>query len=188
MTNKEFDAIWPDLQSGIYAYIYSAIKSRERAEDLLHDVYVKAHIAISSLRDNSKIMRWLLKITKNRLINYWRDNSRTVIMDSETIDNIISKYEALPPDDTADSITTKVVVEYFFRSLPNDFQQILYLHLFLGVKISEIAKVSGKDYAALRKRVYRAKKVLARAFADEDNVNTTFFPNDSSVELRMNNE
>ena len=72
-----------DLTGGaIYAYALSITKNAYDAEDVTHDVYVKAYENAHSYASQGKPMAWLMTIAKN--LCYTRFRKQIVIMHSMT--------------------------------------------------------------------------------------------------------
>ena len=47
-------------------------------EDILQDVFIKIHLKIDTLKDESKIKPWLYQITRNRIMDYYRQNKSVI--------------------------------------------------------------------------------------------------------------
>lgn len=63
----------------IYLYLYSICKSRETAEDLMQDVFLKAFL---SLETSGEFLRpWLYKVARNTCLNHMRRAKREIPME-----------------------------------------------------------------------------------------------------------
>ena len=65
--------------SEIYLYLYSLCKSRELAEDLMQDVFLKALLSLSNSHTN--IRAWLYKVARNTCLNELRKRNRESELD-----------------------------------------------------------------------------------------------------------
>jgi RNA polymerase sigma factor (sigma-70 family) len=74
----------PDPLSDIYLrmhgqirrFVASRIPDPEQAEDLVHDVFLQVHDRIGSLRNSEKLDAWIYQITRNRIADHYRRQSR----------------------------------------------------------------------------------------------------------------
>ena len=67
--------------SEIYLYLYSLCKSRELAEDLMQDVFLKALLSLSDSHTN--IRAWLYKVARNTCLNELRKRNRETELDEQ---------------------------------------------------------------------------------------------------------
>lgn len=63
----------------IYLYLYSLCKSRETAEDLMQEVFLKALLSLPDQNEN--LRAWLYKVARNACFNELRNRKREVEMD-----------------------------------------------------------------------------------------------------------
>ena len=69
----------------VFSYIYLMVKNRDVAEDLFQDVFVKIIRTLKSGKYNEegKFLPWLMRITHNLVIDYFRNNKRLMICDHQ---------------------------------------------------------------------------------------------------------
>ena len=58
----------------IYLYLYSLCKSRETAEDLMQEVFLKALLSLPDQNEN--LRAWLYKVARNSCFNELRNRKR----------------------------------------------------------------------------------------------------------------
>src|SRR5690348_4817217 len=78
-----FGRIYDALAKPLYNFIFSKIRHREVAEDLLQTVFVKAWQNLGSYRPKpeAKFSTWLYQIANYTLIDYWRTKKPTIELD-----------------------------------------------------------------------------------------------------------
>lgn len=138
---------------------------RDRAEDLLQDVMVKAMTKFSALRDNNSFRPWLYRI----LISTFRDSvrqpwwQRRVSMTPEMeVEHAVTN--------PVNELNARLWLDRAFKAVSTDDQVIVTLHELEQWSIVELAQLYGKSESAVKVRLHRArqkmKKRLKRFIAD----------------------
>ena len=127
--------------SEIYLYLYSLCKSRELAEDLMQDVFLKALLSLSDSHTN--IRAWLYKVARNTCLNELRKRNRETELDEQL------------------AVSDKTIFGNVIQNEQPDRQrEILELFYFSEMSIKEIAAVLSLTSENVRVLAYRAKKQL----------------------------
>ncbi|GAA0415543.1 MAG: sigma-70 family RNA polymerase sigma factor [Bacillota bacterium] len=71
----------------VYRYLFSLCKDKELAEDLTHDTFMKAYIALDRSPPKS-FKAWLFKIAYHLFIDYMRHSKRIVYQEPEFFSKI----------------------------------------------------------------------------------------------------
>ena len=66
----------------LYLYLYSLCGDRHLAEDLLHETFLKALLALPDGHANMRA--WLYMVARNLFYNQWKKNSREILMERIT--------------------------------------------------------------------------------------------------------
>src|SRR5262245_57862166 len=69
---ESLDQIWRDYHNGLLSFIRRRVGAVDLAEDILQDVFVKAHSRLDTLADADRIQGWLYQIARNTIIDYHR--------------------------------------------------------------------------------------------------------------------
>ncbi|MGM8215259.1 RNA polymerase sigma factor [Bacillaceae bacterium W0354] len=56
----------------IYNYILLQVGKEDLAEDLTHDVFIRANNSLKKFRNDSNYDTWLITIARNLVYDYWR--------------------------------------------------------------------------------------------------------------------
>lgn len=138
--------------SEIYLYLYSLCKSRELAEDLMQEVFLKALLSLSDGHTN--IRAWLYKVARNTCLNELRKRNRETELDEE--------LPALDETALGEMIRSeeKQLLYQAMMKLPGRQREILELFYFADMSVKEIAAVLGLTAENVRVLPYRAKKQL----------------------------
>ncbi len=76
-----FDYIYENTYKPLYFNILYYVKDKMYAEDILHDVYLKAIASLSSYSPDTNFVAWLCKIGKNLALNFIERRKREVLTD-----------------------------------------------------------------------------------------------------------
>ena len=85
-----FGELYTSHVTKIYRYVYYRVYSRERAEDITQEVFLKAWKAIGSCKGKEKTFSsWLYRIARNHLINTLRSMKRFASIEKENFGDIV---------------------------------------------------------------------------------------------------
>ena len=145
--NGEIDAfacVYHELKQPVYTISYRITQSKETAEDITHDVFVKL---FSSPPDASvkNIRAWIFQMARNLSIDALRKKSRMAEQDKEIC--IVDSY---------DRIHLRMDMETALRKLPCDEREILTLHLNADLNFKEISKIVNLSLPATYRKYRKA--------------------------------
>lgn len=147
----------------IYLYLYSLCRSRETAEDLMQEVFLKALLSLPDQNEN--LRAWLYKVARNACFNELRNRKKE--LQSEHIEEIsVSAKEGLQEsssDNLVDDLIRSEQRRFLYEAmmeLPDRQREILELFYFSELSIKEIAEVMRLTSQNVRVLAHRAKKQL----------------------------
>jgi RNA polymerase sigma factor (sigma-70 family) len=132
--------------------------SREDAEDLLHDGFVKVFDKIGSFKAESSLETWMSRVFVNEAISRIRKN-KTRGGDWLTLDE--SHYNSA--DDEDDEVEADLNVEEVMdavQRLPDKYRLIINLYAIEGKTHREIAELLGIVPGASKSQLSRARAML----------------------------
>lgn len=161
---QDFEAWFREHQSAVYRYVRFRVATRETAEDVTSEVFMKALRSLHRYDPNRAMPRtWLLRIARNAVTDHLRSLKRRGSL-HVSLDRI--------PDLVADvpSQEERVVREERIQRLLNGSQtlrkadqEILSLRYGAGLDNGEIAEHLGISNNAVAVRLHRALKRLKAA-------------------------
>jgi RNA polymerase sigma-70 factor (ECF subfamily) len=143
----------------ILRYIYLRVDEHELAQDLTQEVFIKVihGIVRFEYRDEKSFLGWLYTIASNVLSSHQRRRRlRSTSFDLQ--DNLIDQRS----QDTARTITDRVVLQQAMGQLTKDQQQVLALRFFADMTNSEIAGLLRRTEGAIKALQHRALQSLQR--------------------------
>lgn len=149
-------------QEKFYRLAFAYVKNRDDALDIVHDAIVKALQKQHSLRKPEYLRTWFYRILVNESISFLRKNRRLIYFD-ELKDEM--PEEEAPPDRT-EYIDLYDAIE----KLPLRLRTVVMLRYFEGMKLSEIAEITGCSLSTTKSRLYRALELLKIDLEESGNV------------------
>jgi RNA polymerase sigma-70 factor (ECF subfamily) len=76
-----FSIIYNETKHAVYALILSITKNRSSAEDIMQEVYLTVVEKINYYKMGSNFLTWILTISRNKAIDYYRRNKKETLID-----------------------------------------------------------------------------------------------------------
>lgn len=143
--------------SKVYRFVYYRVNSKEDAEDITSEVFVKMVEAIE--KQNVSFQAWLFKIASNLVIDYYRRREIQVVSLTEDLVKQREGIEARLEDNLTQKELKKAISE-----LSDDQQQMITLKFINGFSNEEISQIMNKSKEAIRALQFRALKNLRNIF------------------------
>jgi RNA polymerase sigma-70 factor (ECF subfamily) len=149
----EIAKLYEEFSTPLKAFIQKRVSDPAVAEDLLHDVFLKIHNQMDSLKQKEKLAPWIYRVTQNSIIDFYRKRKEFVPAE----DDFIASEKGLLTD-AAERLSP--TLKRLSEQLPPVYKEALFLADFEGVKQTEIASRLGLSVSATKSRVQRARKML----------------------------
>ena len=141
----------PKMLSVCYRYS----KSREDAEDMLQEGFIKVFTQIHKFENRGSLEGWILRIIVHTCINHLKKNKKF----NEHIDLAYAGDILIKEDNIPAIIQAKQVVESI-RSLPLGYRTVLNLYAIEGYSHKEIGFMLEIEESTSRSQYTRAKNML----------------------------
>ena len=145
-------------QKELYLYLYSLCGDRHLAEDLLHETFLKALLALPDGHTNMRA--WLYMVARNLFYNQQKKKSREILMEEQ---------DYLSEQKTDEDMLEKILEEenrrrlyQAVRRLEIKKREIIQMQYFGEMSQKEIAAVLHITPENVRVLAYRAKKELKK--------------------------
>jgi len=148
-------------QSYIFTLAFRLMQSREDAEEVAQDVFVKAYRSLADFKGGSKFSTWLYTIAHNTVITYLRKKKQKILaIDDEStfmqLENQESDFKANQVEDKS----RKDMVHRAIEMLSPDDAQIITLFYKGDQSLDEIASIIGIETNTVKVRLFRARQKL----------------------------
>ena len=149
------------LEPRIFRMIFYRTRSRQDAEDICQDVFLKAYRSMKKLKEPERFESWLFRIAVNRVNDHHRRHKFRALFSA--LDDRDREEPADPPTrrDTAimDAIVRKEFwtrVQDMLRQLSKMEQEVFLLRFLDDLGIREIADILQKSESTVKTHLYRA--------------------------------
>ncbi len=159
----------------IYRFVFFKVKSKEEAEDLTSEIFLKAwhYIQDNSVKDYKTLKALFYKIARTTVIDYYRkkinEHERSlqiVLEDQEKQFDIEDKQQ-----DVNHKIETEIEmsrIEKKMLELKDEYREVIVLRYIEELSIGEIAKILDKSKGNVRVLIHRALKALKKLLKEEN--------------------
>lgn len=131
----------------IYNFIYSKVFDRDTAEDIFQETFIKV---IKTLKrgvysEEGKFLPWVMRISHNLVIDFFRKNNRIPIFDNKDEFDIFQLIGDGNPTAEHKMIEEQVVqdLQKLIIELPDDQKDVLTMRLYKDMSFKEIAESTG---------------------------------------------
>ncbi len=145
-------------QNFVFTITLRYIKSREDAEEVAQDVFVKAYRALKDFKGQSKFSTWLYTVTTTTCITFLRKKK----IDVQSLDNekVFASADNIDGGLKANQVEQKSrmqMVNEAIRMLSPDDAQVITLFYKGEQTLEEIAQVLGKEVNTVKVQLHRAR-------------------------------
>ncbi|HTV20343.1 MAG TPA: RNA polymerase sigma factor [Polyangiaceae bacterium] len=166
---EAFDRVYEAERSAIYGFLLRLSRDRSVAADLFQNVWLKLAQNAAQLREDSNLRAWLLTVARREFLSFRRaqalDVSRLLLL------GLASHDVADGPDDDS-SRTLALALD---RLVEAD-RELLLLSALGDLDSDALAQTLGISGEALRQRLTRARRRLAQALDDLEQVPAATLP------------
>jgi RNA polymerase sigma-70 factor (ECF subfamily) len=157
--NAALETIWNDVASKLRGYVRTRVRDHATAEDILQDVFLKAHTRIGQLQSPEKLEGWLFLIARNAVIDHYR-KSKSV----EQLPSDLAATSDEPEFECAEEL--RAAFRGMIEQLPAPYGEALVLTEFKGLTQKELAEHLGISLSGAKSRVQRGREKLKEALLD----------------------
>lgn len=161
MDEQLFEELYEKYANDVLRVSYFYLGDRQQAEDVTQDVFVRLLTNTPELVPG-KEKAWLLKVALNRCRDLWRAAwVKRVVLGSPAM-------ELTPaPDQLDDRLERQELLQAIHR-LPTDFKDVILLHYYQGLGISEISEMLKVPEGTISSRLSRGRKKLEELLKESE--------------------
>lgn len=153
--------------AALFHTVYCMVGNHEDAEDVLQDVYMKAHANLHAFRGEAALSTWLYRIAMNAARAHLRARSRGLRPVTGLSAEELDALARFTPD--ADSVERRFEQQETGRALRKallnlapEFREVFVLHQVEGKSYRDIAEILGIALGTVESRMYRAREKLRK--------------------------
>ena len=167
---QAFEELVERYQRRLLNFVYRTIGDRERAEDLVQEVFIRVHRHLARFDQTKKFSTWIYTIASNLAKNELRNRSRNPLVLFQTIKkNWEADHRPLQfedpqnrPDDLYRKRHLRQLVDWSVAQLPEHHRVVFVLRELEGKTYEEIADITGCNLGTVKSRLNRARNRFAQ--------------------------
>jgi RNA polymerase sigma-70 factor (ECF subfamily) len=166
---RAFQELVDRYQTRLLNFIYRTIGDREKAEDLVQEVFIRVYRHLHRFDRSKKFSTWAYTIASNLAKNELRNRSRNPLVLFQTIkgnwddDDRPLQFEdtTARPDDLYRKRHLRELVAETVAKLPEHHRQVFVLRELEGKSYEEIAEITDCNLGTVKSRLNRARNAFA---------------------------
>ena len=158
---KAFDQLYARHRGPLYRYFIRQVKNPATANDLYQGAWEKIIRARDRYRPSSPFTMWMYAIAHNHLIDHFRSLRPAGVVETE----ILPDHNPGPDQGVIDGEESEQL-RAGISALPQEQRTALLLKLETGLKIGEIATVTGVSTETVKSRLRYAVNNLKRSLVE----------------------
>ncbi len=167
---RAFQELVSRYQTRLLNFIYRTISDREKAEDLVQEVFIRVYRHIGRFDRSKKFSTWIYTIASNLAKNELRNRSRNPLVLFQSIKKTAPGEEERPlqfedsanrPDDLYRKRHLRELVEESVAKLPAHHREVFVLRELEGKSYEEIAEITKTNLGTVKSRLNRARTSFA---------------------------
>lgn len=167
--DRSFDVLVERYQARLLNFVYRIVGDRERAEDLVQEVFIRVHRHLGRFDRSKKFSTWIYTIASNLGKNELRNRARNPLVLFTSITQGWDDEErplefedpSARPDDQFRKRHVKELVEESVAQLPKHHREVFVLREIEGRSYEEIAEITNCNLGTVKSRLNRARNSFA---------------------------
>ncbi|WP_230679828.1 RNA polymerase sigma factor SigZ [Pontibacter sp. 172403-2] len=147
-------------EAQLKGFVQKRIADKAEADDMLQQLYLKVYKNCEQLQNVQNVKAWLYQITRNAIIDFYRENSRR---SSIEVAGELPEEEAFPEQSRQE---VEALVAPLIALLPPEYAGPLRLSELEGISQKEIATRLGISYSGAKSRIQRGREKLKALFLE----------------------
>lgn len=143
-------------QDRLYNYLYRMTGSREDAQDLTQEAFVRAYRALPRFNLEAPFRPWLYKIATNLAINHLKGRKPSIVLE-EYVPSPPNEYS---PERQVEAAETQRLVSQAIAQLPEHYRSVVLLRHVEELSYEEIARTLDLPLGTAKVRLHRARAAL----------------------------
>jgi RNA polymerase sigma-70 factor (ECF subfamily) len=146
--NSAFDVLLERHKERLYNYIFFIVRSREVAEDLFQETFVKAIMTLRQGRyqPDGKFSAWITRIAHNLVIDQFRqERNENYVSNDESEVDLLNNATLVEGTIENRMVNEQVLadVRALIDELPDCQREVLYMRYYQDLSFKEIADLTG---------------------------------------------
>ncbi len=168
--DRQSYALLVDKYKGpIFNLAYRMTGSREDADDLTQETFIRAYQNLHRFDQSKKFFTWLYTIGVNLIRNHLKKNARDVSHHAAA-DSALEHQARGNGTGQSDGYANDRIIrlEQVIRNLPVDLREAIILKFINDLTFEEVAAITGDSVSAVKMRIYRGLEKIKQMMEATD--------------------
>ncbi|HEY7390827.1 MAG TPA: RNA polymerase sigma factor [Bryobacteraceae bacterium] len=154
------------LSPALYRFLSSQVSTRNEAEDLLQEAWLRIHKARHTYRPGEPVLPWIYAIARHVRVDGYRRRRRLTQREV--------RADVLPERAEQDHPASQLPdFETLMSYLPDNQREVVTLLKVEGLSLEEVARVTASTVGAVKQKAHRAYKRLREVLTQTATAGTT---------------
>lgn len=165
---RAFETLFERYRTLVYRFAYQMTMSRDDAEDIVQEAFVRAYQNLHRYRDEAKFTTWILRIVTNLCTDRARSTQRRTALEQQEASGALDWMTLGNPDDPVGNLEEdrrKGALKRALNALPAHHRMMIVLRDIEEREYPEIASALGCTIGGAKLRVLRARRALRERVA-----------------------
>ncbi|CAK4870508.1 unnamed protein product [Aphanomyces euteiches] len=149
----------------VWDYAFILTKRKEAADDLMQEVFLSAFQQIHSFRGDSSVKTWLLRITRNKSLNFLKS---AFIRKVTLVDRVFSKATVCSAEQELFNHIQVQEIWGIVMKLPIKYREIILLEAHYAYTEQEMSALLEIPVGTIKSRLHRARSKVEQALKEAD--------------------
>ena len=169
---EAFRGLVDRYQGRLLRLVSQIVRSREDAEDIVQESFVKAYLSLNSFRGQSSFYTWMYRIAFNMAIDFKRKVARrggeaAPLEDIEKKGALVDLPVTQSPSDAVYRKEQAHSIQKALEELTEEHRAVIVLREIDGLSYDDIARVTGVTVGTVMSRLHYARKRLQKTLQPE---------------------
>mgnify|MGYP000409085935 CR=1 FL=1 len=146
--------LWKIYHNQLLGFISSKVNDKETAKDILHEVFIKIHTNLQTVKEPVRLRSWIYQITRNTIIDYYRSKKG-----NEQIPLWVEEDEKLNVDEEIQE-ELSLCLGYLISKLPKKYKTAIQISEIEGKTQQDLANYEKITLSGAKSRVQRGRDIL----------------------------
>lgn len=142
---------WTEHKTRLHGYVAKRVRDRAAVDDILQDVFLKAHTSLHTVKSQGSVTAWLYRIAANTIADHYRGQRPSEDLSDELAAPVPE------PDYIAELASC---LHPLIADLPETYRLPLVLSEIEGLTQKEVANRLGLSLSGAKSRVQRGREKL----------------------------
>lgn len=153
---ESFAKLVERYQNRMFNYAYRMTGSREDAQDLAQETFIRVYTHLESFRTEERFSPWIYRIATNLCLNHIKRRKRA----ATALPRLFFPEELESPEGHLEETEERQVLQGAILKLPDHYRAVILLRHVEELSYDEIAHALGMPLGTVKTRLFRARELL----------------------------